>query len=138
MKPPEVWRAIFKSYDVRGTVPDQLDAEAARAIGLGLANYLGAGPVAVGRDMRLSSPELAAALTQGLNDGGVEVWDLGLCSTDMVTFVAGKYGIAGGVMVTASHNPPQWNGFKFCERGGRRHLTIIQSKNQRLAVQHIH
>jgi len=118
MKPPEVWRAIFKSYDVRGTVPDQLDAEAARAIGLGLANYLGAGPVAVGRDMRLSSPELAAALTQGLNDGGVEVWDLGLCSTDMVTFVAGKYGIAGGVMVTASHNPPQWNGFKFCERGG--------------------
>src|SRR6266852_3083244 len=73
---PGVWRTLFKSYDVRGTLPDQLD------------------------------------------EGGVEVWDLGLCSTDMVTFVAGRYGIAGGVMVTASHNPPQWNGFKFCERGG--------------------
>src|SRR5438105_10773716 len=68
--------------------------------------------------MRLSSPELSAALSAGLNAGGVDVWDIGLCSTDMVTFVTGKYGIAGGVMVTASHNPPQWNGFKFCERGG--------------------
>jgi phosphomannomutase len=117
-KSPEVWRALFKSYDVRGTVPDHLDADAARAIGLGLANYLGDGPVVVGRDMRLSSPELAAALSQGLNEGGAEVWDIGLCSTDMVTFVTGRSEIAGGVMVTASHNPPQWNGFKFCERGG--------------------
>ncbi len=118
MKQPETWRAIFKTYDVRGTVPDQLDADAAHSVGLGLANYLGGGPVVVGRDMRLSSPELAAALAAGLNAGGVDVWDIGLCSTDMVTFVTGKYGIAGGVMVTASHNPPQWNGFKFCERGG--------------------
>src|SRR5438093_7909289 len=118
MKSPETWQAIFKSYDVRGTVPDQLDAEAARSIGLGLANYLGGGPVAVGRDMRLSSPELAAALAEGLCRGGADVWDLGLCSTDMVTFVAGKYGLAGGAMTTASHNPPEWNGFKFCERSG--------------------
>jgi phosphomannomutase len=118
MKSPDVWRAIFKSYDVRGTVPDQIDADTARTIGLGLASYLRRGPVAVGRDMRLSSPELAAALIEGLNQGGVDVWDIGLCSTDMVTFVAGKYGTAGGVMVTASHNPPQWNGMKFCERGG--------------------
>jgi phosphomannomutase len=118
MKPPELWRTIFKTYDVRGTIPDQLDAEAARTIGLGLANYLGEGPVAVGRDTRLSSPELAAALAAGLSDGGIDVWDIGLCSSDMVTFTVGKYGIAGGVMVTASHNPPQWNGFKFCESGG--------------------
>jgi phosphomannomutase len=118
MKPAEVWRALFKSYDVRGTVPDQLDASVAHSIGLSLANYLAAGPVAVGRDMRLSSPELANALSRGLIEGGARVWDLGLCSTDMVTFAAGKYGLAGGVMVTASHNPPQWNGFKFCERGG--------------------
>src|SRR5262245_37104379 len=109
MKQAETWRAIFKSYDVRGTVPDQLDADTARSIGLGLANYLGGGPVAVGRDMRLSSEELAGALATGLNEGGADVWDIGLCSTDMVTFVTGKYGIAGGVMVTASHNPPQWN-----------------------------
>jgi phosphomannomutase len=118
MKPPEIWQTIFKSYDVRGTVPDQLDAEAAGTIGMGLASYLGGGPVAVGRDMRLSSPELAEALAGGLRRGGADVWDLGPCSTDMVTFVAGRYGIAGGVMVTASHNPPEWNGFKFCERGG--------------------
>jgi phosphomannomutase len=115
---PGLWQTIFKTYDVRGTVPDQLDANAARTIGLGLANYLGGGTVAVGRDMRLSSPELSAALAEGLRAGGANVWDIGLCSTDMVTFVTGKYGIAGGVMVTASHNPPQWNGFKFCERGG--------------------
>jgi phosphomannomutase len=118
MKQAETWRAIFKTYDVRGTVPDQLDAETARSIGLGLANYLEGGPVAVGRDMRESSGELSASVSAGLNEGGADVWDIGLCSTDMVTFVAGKYGIAGGVMVTASHNPPQWNGFKFCERGG--------------------
>src|ERR1051326_7293491 len=118
MKQPELWRTIFKTYDVRGTVPGQLDADAARSIGLGMANYLGEGPVAVGRDMRLSSPELAAALIEGLTRGGADVWDIGMCSTDMVTFVVGKHGIAGGVMVTASHNPPQWNGFKFCEKGG--------------------
>lgn len=118
MRSPEVWRALFKSYDIRGMAPDPLDAAAARAIGLGFANYLAAGPVAVGRDMRLSSPELAAALIQGLSEGGVPVWDLGLCSTDMVTFAAGRWDLAGGVMVTASHNPPQWNGFKLCERGG--------------------
>lgn len=115
---PEVWRTIFKTYDVRGTVPDQLDAEAAHSIGLGLANYIGSGPVAVGSDMRLSSPELSTALMAGLNRGGVDVWNIGPCSTDMVTFVVGKYGIGGGVMVTASHNPPEWNGFKFCEQGG--------------------
>jgi phosphomannomutase len=118
MKSPEIWRTIFKSYDVRGTVPDQVDAETARVIGLGLAGYLREGPVAVGRDMRLSSPELAAALAEGLNQGGLDVWDLGLCSTDMVTFAVGRHDLAGGVMVTASHNPAQWNGMKFCERGG--------------------
>jgi phosphomannomutase len=118
MKSPELWRTLFKTYDVRGTVPDQLDAAAARTIGLGLANYLGEGPVAVGRDMRVSSPELAAALAEGLREGGIDVWDVGLCSSDLVTFTVGRHGIAGGVMVTASHNPPQWNGFKFCERGG--------------------
>jgi phosphomannomutase len=118
MTTPEVWRTLFKTYDVRGIVPDQLDEEAACAIGLGLAGYLKAGPVAVGRDMRLSSPELAAGLMEGLTRGGVDVWDLGLCSSDMVTFATGRYDLAGGVMVTASHNPSQWNGFKFCERGG--------------------
>jgi phosphomannomutase len=71
MSPYDRWHALFKRYDIRGTVPDPLDPAAARAIGRGLAESLGAGPVAVGRDMRLSSPALAASLIQGLTAGGV-------------------------------------------------------------------
>src|SRR2546427_12212779 len=67
--------------------------------------------------MRISSPELAHGLIEGITDGGLDVWDLGLCSTDMVTYTVGRHELAGGVMVTASHNPPQWNGFKLCRRG---------------------
>jgi phosphomannomutase len=118
MSPYDRWQALFKRYDIRGTVPDPLDPAVARAIGRSLAETLGTGPVAVGRDMRLSSPALAAALIQGLTAGGIAVWDLGLCSTDMVTFVTGQYGLAGGVMVTASHNPGNWNGFKCCGPAG--------------------
>ena len=68
MKQPELWHTLFKTYDVRGTVPDQLDAEAARTIGLGLANYLGAGPVAVGRDMRLSSLDCWSGRSGGVQN----------------------------------------------------------------------
>ncbi|MCL6650302.1 MAG: phosphomannomutase/phosphoglucomutase [Chloroflexi bacterium] len=110
--------SIFKAYDVRGIYPDELDEEAAWKIGVALANYLGAGPVVVGRDMRLSSPALSDSLRRGIADGGAAVWDVGLCSTDMVTYVVGAHGAAGGVMVTASHNPAEWNGFKFCRLGG--------------------
>src|SRR5262249_9177678 len=95
-----------------------LNEPLAYQIGLAFANYLGAGPVVVGRDMRLSSPDLTHGLARGIADGGAAVWDIGLCSTDMVTYATGARGAAGGVMVTASHSPPQWNGFKFCRRGG--------------------
>jgi phosphomannomutase len=109
---------IFKAYDVRGIYPDEVDEPIAYEIGVALANYLGEGPIVVGRDMRLSSPQLSRSLQQGIADGGAAVWDVGLCSTDMVTYAVGAHGAAGGVMVTASHNPAQYNGFKFCRRGG--------------------
>lgn len=110
--------SIFKAYDVRGIYPDELNESIAYDIGLALANYLGKGPVIVGRDMRISSPQLAESLRQGIAEGGATVWDIGLCSSDMVTYATGAHGAAGGVMVTASHNPPEWNGFKFCREEG--------------------
>jgi phosphomannomutase len=110
--------SIFKAYDVRGIYPSELNEAIARDIGLALANYLGKGPVVVGRDMRISSPQLARSLQEGIAAGGVTVWDIGLCSSDMITYATGAHGAAGGVMVTASHNPSQWNGFKFCREQG--------------------
>jgi phosphomannomutase len=110
--------SIFKAYDVRGIYPGDLSEETAFSLGLAFANYLGEGPIVVGRDMRLSSPALTEALAHGITAGGVGVREIGLCSTDMVTYVTGATNAAGGVMVTASHNPPEWNGFKFCRRGG--------------------
>lgn len=105
---------IFKSYDIRGKVPDQLNANIAYAIGRALATYLDPKTIAVGRDMRLSSDELAERLISGLTRSGVDVIDLGLVSTDGLYFAVGKYGYDGGIMVTASHNPAAYNGFKIC------------------------
>jgi phosphomannomutase len=108
---------IFKAYDIRGTYPDQLDEEVATTIGRAIAAYLNVPQIAVGRDMRLSSPALARALMQGLTDRGTDVVELGLTSTDELYFAVGKYGYAAGVMVSASHNPRQYNGFKLCRAG---------------------
>jgi len=105
---------IFKSYDIRGKVPEQLNAETAYAIGRAVATYLGPKTMAVGRDVRLSSDELAERLISGLTRSGVNVIDLGLVSTDGMYFAVGKYGYDGGIMVTASHNPAAYNGFKIC------------------------
>lgn len=110
--------SIFKAYDVRGIYPNEINESIAHNIGLALANYLGKGPIVVGRDMRLSSPQLSESLQRGIAAGGAAVWDIGLCSTDMVTYATGANGAAGGVMVTASHNPSEWNGFKFCREEG--------------------
>ena len=107
---------IFKAYDVRGVVPDQLDEDAARRIGEAFAEWAGAEAIAVGRDCRLSSPALAGALTEGVTSRGVDVWDLGLVSTDLLYFASGDLDVPG-VSVTASHNPPQYNGLKFCRAG---------------------
>jgi phosphomannomutase len=105
---------IFGSYDIRGIYGENLNDEVAYRIGRAAAQYLQVPEIAVGRDMRLSSPQLAAALMRGITDGGVNVIDLGLTTTDELYFAVGKFKYAAGVMVTASHNPGKYNGMKFC------------------------
>ena len=106
--------ALFKAYDIRGIVPDELDATKAYAIGRACAHFMGEGPIAVGRDARTHTPELADALVQGIRDEGLDVIDLGWAATPMLYFGVEKTGAAGGIMVTASHNPGEYNGFKIC------------------------
>jgi phosphomannomutase len=108
--------SIFKAYDIRGTFPEQINADNAYHIGAALADYLAPKTIAVGRDMRISSDELARHLIRGLNDCGVDVIDLSLCSTDSLYYAVGRFGYDGGVMITASHNPAQYNGFKICRK----------------------
>lgn len=118
---------IFKAYDVRGLVPSQLDESIAYRIGLAYPSVLDdddrAAPagdtVVVGRDMRSHSGPLAAALVDGLRDAGMNVVDIGLATTPMCYFAVGSLGTAGGVQVTASHNPAQYNGMKFSRREAR-------------------
>lgn len=107
---------IFKAYDIRGTVPDQLDEEAARRIGAAFARFAGAGRIAVGQDCRESSPGLAAALIDGITSQGVDVDDLGMITTDMVYYATGALD-RPGAMITASHNPKGYNGIKLCLAG---------------------
>ncbi|MGZ8605837.1 MAG: phosphomannomutase/phosphoglucomutase [Actinomycetota bacterium] len=116
MSSPRDLRPIFKAYDVRGVVPDQLDEDAARAIGAAFADWSGLPRIAVGHDCRLSSPSLAAAIREGVASRGVDVVDLGLASTDLLYFASGSLDV-GGIMLTASHNPPEYNGMKFCLPG---------------------
>lgn len=111
--------AIFKAYDIRGTVPDQIDATACRAIGGAFARFTrsrGAESVVVGRDMRLHGAGLAAAFAEGVLAQGVDVVDIGLCSTDMMYFASGLLDRPGAVF-TASHNPAEFNGIKMCLAG---------------------
>jgi phosphomannomutase len=107
----------FKAYDLRGRLGSELDADVARRVGHGFATALGARRVVVGRDGRLSSPGLAAALAEGLAAAGAEVHDLGLAGTEEVYFATAHLGADGGIEVTASHNPADWNGMKFVRAG---------------------
>jgi phosphomannomutase len=109
---------IFKAYDVRGLVPDEFDPETARRIGAAFAKFAGADRVLVARDMRPSGVELARAFTEGVTGQGVDVVDLGMASTDLIYFAAGRLD-APGAMFTASHNPAQYNGLKLCLAGAR-------------------
>jgi len=109
----------FKSYDVRGQIGTNLDAGVARRIGRGFAHVLGPGRYVVGRDCRASSPELAAALIEGLREQGGDVLDIGDAGTEEVYFATDHYGARGGVEVTASHNPIDYNGMKFVGAGSR-------------------
>jgi phosphomannomutase len=111
--------SLFKAYDVRGIYPDELTPEIAYRIGRAVVVYLGVDSVAVGRDMRTSGELLSAALIDGIRDQGADVADLGLVSTDGLYFAVGKYGYPAGVMITASHNPAEYNGFKICREDAK-------------------
>ncbi|BCL59452.1 phosphomannomutase [Desulfomarina profundi] len=114
--------SCFKAYDIRGRVPDELNVELARKTGRAFAALYGLKKVVIGRDIRLSSVDLAAALAEGLQDMGTHVLDLGLCGTEEIyhgTFSMESEGVDGGVIVTASHNPADYNGMKFVLRGAR-------------------
>ncbi|WP_130619618.1 phosphomannomutase [Dyella amyloliquefaciens] len=102
----------FKAYDIRGRVPDELNEDLARRIGNATSQLLGPGPVVLGRDVRLSSPALQNALAEGITASGRDVIDIGLCGTEEVYFQTSHLGAAGGIMVTASHNPMDYNGLK--------------------------
>jgi phosphomannomutase len=108
---------VFKAYDVRGLHPDELDEEGAYAIGRAYVEHFEPRSIAVGRDMRISSPTMAAALMQGAADAGADVLDLGLVGTEMVYFAVGELELDGGIMVTASHNPKEYTGMKIVRAG---------------------
>ena len=107
----------FKAYDVRGIYPEDLDEDGAYAIGRGYVQQFEPRRVAIGRDMRLSAPQMAEAVIRGCSDEGAEVLDLGLVGTEMVYFAVGSLGLDGGIAVTASHNPKEYTGMKIVRRG---------------------
>lgn len=108
---------VFRDYDIRGIYPTELDEDTYYRIGRAMSVFLKVERIAVGRDMRLSSPQLFAALVDGITDQGVEVIDLGLISTEMHYFASGKYEFPANAMVSASHNPPEYNGLKIVTKG---------------------
>lgn len=109
----------FKAYDARGKVPTELNEDIAYRVGRAFADFIKPKKVAVGRDVRLSSDSLFSALTSGLMDSGVDVLDLGICGTEQVYFAAFHLSLDGGIMITASHNPVDYNGFKFVRESAR-------------------
>jgi phosphomannomutase len=111
--------AAFKAYDVRGRIPDEINESLAYDIGRAYAAFVKPKQVAVGHDIRLSSPELAAALKRGLNDCGVDTLDIGLWGTEAVYYATFAHELDGGIAVTASHNPPDYNGMKFVREESR-------------------
>ena len=112
----------FTAYDVRGRVPDELNSEIAARIGLAFCRQINARKVIIGRDMRLSSPEISDALCAVLTRASIDVVDIGLCGTEEMYFAVfngEKDGIDGGIVITASHNPADYNGMKFVRQGAR-------------------
>jgi phosphomannomutase len=108
---------VFKAYDVRGLYPSELDEEGAHAIGRAYVGQFEPERIAVGRDMRTSSPTMAEAVVGGASEAGADVVDIGMVGTEMVYFAVGHLQLDGGVMVTASHNPKKYNGLKIVRRG---------------------
>src|SRR5947209_6769561 len=110
--------AVFKAYDIRGVVPSELDGSLAWEIGVAFARFAKSERILVARDMRESGVELSQAFAEGVTDEGVDVVDLGMASTDLIYFAAGRLD-APGAMFTASHNPAKYNGIKLCLSGAR-------------------
>ena len=108
---------VFKAYDIRGIYPAELDEDGAYAIGQAYVEHFEPKRIAVGRDMRVSSPTMAASVIRGAADAGADVLDLGLVGTEMVYFAVGELGLDGGIAVTASHNPKEYTGMKIVRRG---------------------
>jgi phosphomannomutase len=109
--------SIFKAYDVRGIYPTEIDGEVARRTGRAFVDYLGAKRIAVGRDVRQSSPEIASAFIRGARSQGADVVDIGVAGTDMLYYYVASRDLDGGAIITASHNPPQYNGIKMTRKG---------------------
>ncbi len=109
---------IFKAYDIRGVYPGDIDGSAAEAIGKAYGRFIGSGSIAVARDVRLSSGELMQHMLKGLKNAGIKTIDIGIVPTPVTYFAIRHYGLDGGIVVTASHNPPEWNGFKLYRKGG--------------------
>jgi len=128
---------IVKAYDIRGVYPTELDEAQARDLGRALVDYLNCKQVVIGRDMRVSSEPLFAAFAEGVTMQGADAVDIGLVSTDALYFAVGKYGYDAGVMITASHNPKQYNGLKLCKKDavplsgdeGLRQMQDLVNKN---------
>ncbi|HWG55603.1 MAG TPA: phosphomannomutase/phosphoglucomutase [Gaiellaceae bacterium] len=130
---------VFKAYDVRGIHPTELDEEGAYAIGRAYAEHFGAARIAVGRDMRVSSPAMAAAAIDGAADAGADVVDLGMVGTEMVYFAVGELGLDGGIAVTASHNPKEYTGMKIVRAGalpvgGESGLLDVRDRAQEIVL----
>jgi phosphomannomutase len=111
--------ACFKAYDLRGRIPGELNEDVAYRVARGYAKFLSPKRIVVGRDIRLSSAGLTDAVCRGLTDSGVDVYDIGVCGTEGVYFATFDGGYDGGIMITASHNPPDYNGMKFVREGSR-------------------
>jgi phosphomannomutase len=111
--------AVFKAYDVRGIYPSELDEEGARAIGRAYVEVFEPHRIAIGHDMRLSSPGMTDAVILGASEAGADVLELGLIGTEMLYFAVGELGLDGGLTVTASHNPKEYTGMKIVRRGAR-------------------
>ncbi len=107
----------FKAYDIRGKVPSELNADLAYKIGRTYPVLIGAKKIVIGHDIRKSSEEISNALAKGLTESGVDVIDIGLCGTEMVYYATPALNADGGIMITASHNPPEYNGMKFVKKG---------------------
>ena len=109
---------IFRSYDIRGIYPSELNEEAAYKIGQAFIRLTRSKRVVVSQDARLSSPILAKALIEGINSQGADVFDIGLAPTECLYFSSGKYDFDAGIMITASHNPKNYNCFKMVKKNG--------------------